>query len=254
MEWARTADVGERAPLLELHGALRAASLEAHAAVREEIRAGHLRGKALRACFDRHPLDERDHFVEEVLGVAYPPLEEEDRVEPDPDVRAYTPSGYDEVSYAFDAMDLGPSHHVFDVGSGAGKAILLAALLCGSRASGLEKNRALHDLAARSATELGIESHARSVLGDLRTEAIAMADEADVLFMYLPFTGATLTGVLDRLLSRPRRFLCAGAADLGRYPQLEVVAPARSWLHVYRVTTDHDVTGEPRASRRPLLR
>jgi hypothetical protein len=234
IEWAQTRDLGKRAQLNELHGALRAASLEGHFAIRQEIRAGRLRLHPLRAQFDKLPLEERDHFVEEVLGIAYPPLEEED-AEPEPEVRAYTPSGYDEMSYAFDVMALGPENRLFDVGSGAGKAILLASLVCGARCSGLEKNPSLHDLAARSAKELNIESHARSVLGDLKTEAIAMADEADVVFMYLPFTGATLTSVMDRLLSKPRHFLCGGAADQKRYPQLELVAPAKSWLHIYKI-------------------
>jgi hypothetical protein len=234
IEWAKTANTSKRAQLIERHGALRAASLASHIGIRKEIREGRLRLQALRQYFDKLPLEERDHFVEEVLGIAYLPLEEEDRTE-EAEVRAYTPSGYDEMSYAFDVMELGPNNRLFDVGSGAGKALLLGALLCGARCSGLEKNPVLHNLAASAAKDLDIETHARSVLGDLKTDAIAIADEADVLFMYLPFTGTTLTTVMDRLLSKPgRRFLCAGAVDLQKYPQLELVAPAKSWLHVYR--------------------
>jgi hypothetical protein len=59
--------------------------------------------------------------------------------------------------------------------------------------------------------------------------------------MYLPFAGEALASVMDRLGAdgqRPRtrtkaRFLCTGALDLARYPELVPMGAAKSWLNVY---------------------
>src|SRR5689334_5540071 len=79
--FARLRDAGARAELLELHAAVNAAALAAHAPLRAEIAARRLSAAALRALFDAQPRLERDQFVEEVLGIAYPPLDER-RLEP----------------------------------------------------------------------------------------------------------------------------------------------------------------------------
>jgi hypothetical protein len=94
----------------------------------------------------------------------------------------------------------------------------------------------LCDEAERARDLLGCRS-TRFVRADVRRVELGAAD---VVFMYLPFTGQVLRGVLERLLRAPRapgqsppRFLCCGALDEGAYPELRRVGPARSWLHVY---------------------
>lgn len=237
MGWARTADPSERAVLEALHGALLHAASLGHEALRGRIRAGALRGPALRAHFDAVPSEARDLYVEEVLGIAYPPLEEQAPSEPE--LVAYQPSGYDEIVHAFDAAQLAPGDRFVDLGSGLGKAVLLAALLTGAESSGLERDAVLHRLAERAARDLGLGAeHARFEEGDARTAPIA---EADLFFMYLPFTGAVLARVLERLVDRlrrseprsRRRFVCGGALAESHYPELALAAPPRSWLHVY---------------------
>src|SRR5690349_18870443 len=126
MEWSRTSDPGRRGELGELLAAVRAASLRSHAALRTRIAEGTLRGAALRACFEAAPLFDRDHFVEEVLGIAYPPLEEPAL---GPEQIPYAPSGYDEIVHAIAVTSLGPADRFLDLGSGTGKAVMLAALL-----------------------------------------------------------------------------------------------------------------------------
>src|SRR5258708_210053 len=76
MEWARTTDAGTRARLYDLHVAVREAALRSHGALRSKIATGALRGADLRRQLEAAPPLERDHFVEEVLGIAYPPLDE----------------------------------------------------------------------------------------------------------------------------------------------------------------------------------
>jgi SAM-dependent methyltransferase len=234
MGWSRTSDPGKRAELGELHAAVRAAAGRSHAALRNGIASGAVRGAALKKVFDEVPELERDHFVEEALGIAYPPLDEP---ELEPELIAYSPSGYGEIVHAFEATGLGPGDRFLDFGSGAGKAVLLAALLSGATSSGVERDGALHAVAEAAARDLALDG-ARFTHGDARTVPI---EDADVVYMYLPFTGAVLAAVMARLMEQRRgacpgsraRFICAGAFDLCRYTELVVAGPPRSWLHVY---------------------
>jgi protein-L-isoaspartate O-methyltransferase len=233
LEWSRTDDRARQAELEQLRTATRAAARRSHAALRAQIASGALRGAALRRCFEERPLLERDHFVEELLGIAYPPLHEPALAR---ELVGYSPSGYDEIVYALDVTQLGPGQRFFDVGCGLGKPALLAALLTGASSVGIDCNALLCEHGQSSARELGLDEVAFRP-GDARD---APLEEADVAFMYLPFTGDVLSRVMDRLMAqaRPspsgrRRYLCCGALDLHRFPELELAAPARSWLHVY---------------------
>jgi SAM-dependent methyltransferase len=223
MRWSR--DPARRADLSRLHDAVRAAALRAHEALRIRIAAGSLRGAELRRRFDDVPVLERDHFVEEVLGIAYPPLDEPPLAR---DLVAYAPSGYDEIVHALDATGLRACDRFFDVGAGAGKAVILAALLRGAESSGVECNASLVDLAERACEALRVP--ARFVRGDARKVAI---DDAEVFFMYMPFTGGALATVMARLTRKRGRFLCAAPLDLVRWRELVVRGPSRSWLNVY---------------------
>jgi protein-L-isoaspartate O-methyltransferase len=222
------------AELASLHEAVRATSLSAHAALRAQIAAGSLSRTALRRLFDDMPRLERDHLVEEVLGIAYPPLEEP---EPVPELIAYAPSGYDEIVHALDVTGLQPGDRFLDIGSGLGKAVMLAALLTGAISSGVERDPNLHALAQSAARSLNLDN-ARFEQADALE--MVMAD-VDVVFMYLPFTGTTLARVLRRLLEAGRarparagsRFLCSSALDLARYSELTPVGSPQSWLQVY---------------------
>jgi hypothetical protein len=232
--WSRASDPAERAAIEEVHRALGAASRKAHAAIRGEIASGALRGAELRRKLEAAPLLERDHFVEEVLGIAYPPLEE---TKVAPEVVGYAPSGYDEIVHALDVTQLGSGDRFLDIGSGTGKAVLLAALLTGASSAGIEREATLHDLAVAGARDLSLE-RPRFICGDAREAAL---DDTDVFFMYLPFTGGVLDAVMSRLSEvvarRPREarrpFLCAGALEEKRFVDLVPVGPTRSWLHVY---------------------
>lgn len=235
MRWARSQDAGQRAELGQLHVALQAAALRSHALLRQQISEGRMRGGALRGLFDGMPLFERDHFVEEVLGIAYPPLEE-------PALRTsehmtYAPSGYDEIVHAFELTQLGSGDRFLDLGSGLGKVVLLAALLTGAESAGVECDTQLCELGRTAAVTLNVSS-AQLLAGDAR--AVSTKD-ADVVFMYLPFAGEVLVRVMERVLSdvhQPRardrpRYLCTGPLDPRQYPQLAPVGAGRSWLNVY---------------------
>jgi protein-L-isoaspartate O-methyltransferase len=234
MAWSRGSEPAHCAELGVLHATVRAASLCQHAELRARIAKGELRGRALREHFDAVPPLERDHFVEEVLGIAYPPLEEPAL---SPDLMTYAPSGYDEIVHAFDVSALGPADRFLDLGAGLGKVVMLAALLTGAKSTGIERDGVLCELGEVARRELGLGG-VRLERGDARQVQSA---EADVIFMYLPFSGEVLATVLARLLTDPqrsaararRRFLCTGPLALERYPGLALAGPSKSWLNVY---------------------
>jgi hypothetical protein len=226
MRWSQSRDPALRADLERLLHELRAASRKAHAAMRADIASGALQGQALRERFERISALERDHLVEEVLGVAYPPLDEASL---EPELIAYMPSGYDEILHALDVTGLSAGDRLLDIGSGTGKVVLLAALLRGATSAGVERDAALVDVARRAAAELGVRGVGFEH-GDARALGVA---PADVVFMYLPFTGRTLDTVMARILASRSRWICAGALEPERRRGFEPVGPARSWLHVY---------------------
>jgi len=237
MAWSRTSEPHQRAELDLLHAAVRAASLRQHRQLRARIAKGDLRGAALREIFDATAPLERDHFVEEVLGIAYPPLEEPAL---GTDQMTYAPSGYDEIVHAFDASELGPADRFLDLGAGLGKVVMLAALLTGAKSSGIERDGVLCELAEAARRELALGG-VQLRRGDARDVDSA---GADVVFMYLPFSGEVLATVMGRLLADARRsaartrrrFLCTGALEPERYPELVAAGPPKSWLNVYAFT------------------
>jgi len=231
MRWLRTTDPRAQDELRAQHLELVNQALAHHGELRSDIAEGRVRGSALRKRFEDVPALERDHFVEEVFGIAYPPLELEG-AKAIPETVAYTPSGYEEIVHAFDQVKLGPSDHVFDIGSGLGKAPLLATLLYGARSSGLELDRTLHDHAVLAARALEVDLNLRC--GDALTDIDTHDDDANVVFMYIPFTGSILADVMSRLMQKRRSFLICAALDLRAYPDLEIAGPAMSWLHVYK--------------------
>jgi hypothetical protein len=227
MAWARSDGADERGELLKVLAELRAASRQSHSALRSRITSGGLRGPGLRELFDAVPALERDHFVEEALGIAYPPLDEG---APGTDLMSYAPSGYDEIVYAFDQSKLAPGDAFLDLGAGLGKVVMLAELLTGAVSVGVEYDEQLCNLGNEARRALGLQGE-RLRAQDARELA---SFDADVVFMYLPFSGEVLATVLARLLNDERpRCLCTGALELARYPQLSLAAPPQSWLNVY---------------------
>ncbi len=215
----------ERAERETLREELRAAALRAHTLLRRRIAEGALRGAELRAILVGLPLADRDHVVEEILGVAYPPLEEAAR---EAELVPYQPSSLDEILYACDESELSRDDRFLDIGSGTGKVTLLAHLLTGATAIGIERDPTLHAVADEAARALQLPT--TQLCADARDQLVP----CEVVFMFLPFTGLVLEAVLQRLNELRPRCLCASAIDLTRQAELVEVAQAQSWLHIYR--------------------
>jgi hypothetical protein len=211
-----------------LDAAVRETADRVHAATRGRIRSGEFDRAALLAEVAALPIDVRDHHVEEILGVAYPPLP--DAASPR-EIFHVAPSGLTEILFALDALDE-PGRSFVDLGSGCGKAVLLAALLTGAQATGLELDPALVDHARAAAKGLGLDpARATFVEADLRRSPLP---SADVYYMYIPFVGSA--EVVARLApiarARPIR-LFSQALDLQALPWLRARGEGSYWLESY---------------------
>lgn len=233
MAWARASGDAERARLEELHLLVRESARRAHAPMRGQIASGELRGRALRERFEARPPLERDHFVEEVLGVAYPPLEERPLGR---ELVTYTPSGYAEIVHALDVTAIGPGDRFLDIGAGTGKVVLLAALLAGATGAGIECDITLVERARAAAADTGALG-VRFEHADARDVALP---DADVVFMYVPFTGDTLAAVMERVRRGRARFVCCAPLDRERHSELVPIGPPCSWLQVHRSSVTLD--------------
>ena len=207
----------------------RAASLDLCVRTRAAIRDGSLRGAALRRLVD----ELLDYEVEELLDVAFPPLDETPLP---PHHTPYMPSGLTEILNAFDLTGLGPSDTFVDLGAGLGKVVMLANLLTGARAHGVELDGTLVTHARASIATLGLDG-VSFTQGDARD---ADLDSGSTFYLYSPFSGPVLDAVLSRLESTAQRrslFVCASPVDSTRFPWLEPIHAPGSWLVVHRTTT-----------------
>ena len=222
---------------------------------RARVARGELRGEALLEWIAAHPPARRDAAVEALLGIgraadaaAEMPLGAEGI--------GYVPSGVAAIVRAIVEAPIGAPDLVLDVGSGLGKVALLVHLACGARVRGLELQRELVVAARQRARALGIAVGAVTFEeGD--ASASALSDEAGVVYLYLPFTGATLAAFTERLreaaLRRPR-VVCALGVELAGAQWL-VKRPSESfWLSVYDAGGRDASTGSADSSGRARFR
>jgi SAM-dependent methyltransferase len=111
---------------------------------------------------------------------------------------------------------------LYDLGAGLGHVPLLANLLSGAAACGVELNPAFCAYAASIAEALGLHE-ARFVHADAR-----LLDYAPgvVYFLYTPFTGRALQTVLERLAAAARR----GPLRLFAYGPCTATVARQAWL------------------------
>lgn len=152
----------------------------------ERIR--RLRGPALLEALLALPFDRRDAWVDELLAVPGVPA---DLPNLPSGTVPYLPCEVDAILRSLREAPLGADDVFVDLGAGLGRPALLAHLLTGARAVGVELQPHLVDYARRSASQLDVSF----ICGDASVEI----PDGTVFFIYASFNGAALTRVLARL-------------------------------------------------------
>ena len=217
---------------MALRERLEAANGAVYAAIRDEVRRGVGRGvfaqvdRAVRRCWSAAAgawLRPSDELIAGVLGLHEPVSE----AVLTPEMVFYQPTPARHILEMIRASGLGEDDVLIDLGSGLGHVAMLASILTGARAIGIEVDPAFVRCARECAAGLGLERV---------TFAEADARDADlsagtVFHLYTPFTGGMLRSVLDRL-RREADKRAIRVCTLG--PCVEVVAK-QSWLRAATV-------------------
>jgi len=182
---------------------------------RSEIKSGALRGTALLELIRAVPWLDRDVWVDELLGIEDPP--------PDiPDLPRgavpYLPCGADEIVAMVLEAPVRPDDTLVDLGSGLGRAVILAHLLSGARAWGLEIQEPLVLRARARAAELGL-----AAVSFVHGDATETELDGSIFFLYSPCNGEMLTRLIRRLEQIARRrpiIVCAVGVEFHDAPWL----------------------------------
>lgn len=181
---------------------------------RAEIRAGALRGAALLDRLHSVPFVDRDAWADELLAIEPPPPDAPDL--PHGSV-PYLPCSVDEIAAMVLEVPLRPDDDFVDLGSGLGRVAILAHLLSGARARGVEIQEHLVRSGRARCDELDLP------VSFVRADAAGTELDGSVFFLYAPFNGEMLTRVLGRLEEVARRrpiVLCAVDLELPALPWL----------------------------------
>lgn len=188
-----------------------------------------LRGDRLLAHLAAMRPQDRDGEVERLLGIAAGP---HGRPTLEHDLIGYHASGVASIVRALADAPVSADDVLVDLGAGLGKVALIAHLLTGARAIGVELQPALATYAAERAAAIGAGA-VSIVNADVRDASL---DAGTVFYLYLPFTGAVLAAVMRKIEAVARRrtiVVCALGMDLDRIPWLEQRPGASFWLTLY---------------------
>lgn len=175
---------------------------------------------------DAIPPGDRDRWVDERLGFGELP----DDVALPPGSVPYLPSGVEEILAMVREAPLGPADELVDLGSGLGRVVILAHLLSGARALGVEIQEPLVQSARMRARELGLEA-----VSFVHANAADLALDGSVFYLYSPFNGETLARVTRRLEAVARRrpiVVCAVGLEF-REPWLSARKSSTALLTLY---------------------
>lgn len=179
-----------------------------------------LRGHALADLIRDAPPRDRDTFVDEMLGFDHIPGDSELPRGGTP----YLPCGVEEILRMVREVPLRPTDTFVDLGSGVGRVAILAHLVSGARAGGIEIQRPLVGVARERVEALRLPD-VTFVLGNV----VDVELDANVFFLYSPFGGDMLRAVLAKLeaLARTRAIVVCTV-------DMELHAP---WLVARRSTS-----------------
>jgi SAM-dependent methyltransferase len=172
---------------------------------------------------------ERDAALEARFGIADGG---EHATIPGADLIGYHPSGVAAIVRMVIDVPVVEDDVVIDLGAGLGKVALVTRALTGATVRGIEIQPSLVERARDAAARLGLD-----VSFDSRDVRSASLDDGTVFFLYVPFTGAALAEVLERLrrvATHHAIVVCALGVDLERDAPWLRRRPGESfWLALY---------------------
>jgi len=198
-----------------------------------------MRGRDLLRWLASIPTGERDRAIEAHLGIG----DGAPAAPPGDHAVGYHASGVAPIVHALMEASVTADDVVVDLGSGLGKVVMLAALLTGARAHGVELQPDLVKRARAAATTLGLD-----VTFSCEDARVAPLETGTVFFLYLPFTGPILDEVVDRLARLAETKSIAIAAlgvDLPARPSLVRRNVDSFWLNLYEGLTPRRATPYP---------
>ncbi len=179
--------------------------------LRTQIQAGNYTPDSLRREFDPYTdyaryqkgaehigLDGLDILLNGILEID---IHSQNVETPDLNQIYYRPTPARAILDLLDNIGLQPDDVFYDIGSGLGQAVILAHLVSGVKAKGVEIDPARYDCACRCAGRLRL-SGVEFILADARS--VDYADGA-IFFMYTPFQGETFQAVLEQLYRVSRK-------------------------------------------------
>jgi SAM-dependent methyltransferase len=176
---------------------------------RNEIVRGALRGTELLELVLSVPFLDRDAFADALLGIDEVP---EDAKDLPREAVPYLPCGVEEILAMVREVPITSEADFVDLGSGVGRVAMLVHLLTGARASGIELQEHLVELARARCAELGLRDVTFRA-GDVTASEL----EGSVFFLYAPFSGDMLARALTRIedvARRKRVVICAVGLEL----------------------------------------
>jgi SAM-dependent methyltransferase len=199
---------------------------------RSSIEHGYHDAARFRAALLGVPADDRDAWLDLVLGIDELPADGSDLPR---GCVPYLPCSVDALLRVIDRAGVRDTDVFVDIGSGLGRATALVHLLTGASAIGLEIQPALA-IAARELASRLLLARVPCIEGDA-AELAGRMTIGTVFFLYCPFGGERLTRVLEQLETIARtRMLRVCCVDLPLPPcaWLEPDPAAASDLTVYR--------------------
>ena len=154
---------------------------------------------------------ERDAWVNRRLGFGELP---DDGADLPAGAVPYFPSAVEEILAMVEELPLRPQDELVDIGSGAGRMLILAHLLSGARVRGIEVQEHLVRLARERAAALKL---AEKDVSFVHGNAADFELDGSVFFLYAPANGELLTRVVKRLEAVAQRrpiAVCTVALEL----------------------------------------
>lgn len=189
-----------------------------------------LRGAALLEALTAVAPVDREAWIDRVLGIASPP--------PDLDLPRgavpYLPAGVDEIVAMVCEAPLRPNDELVDLGAGLGRVVILAHLLSGARAHGIELQAHLVERARATCAALHLPAVTFACANAAETELAG-----SVFFLYAPCNGDMLARVVARLeaVARGHRIVIATVdLELHDVPWLVARPSTRAALTLYDST------------------